>query len=205
MFGVAPARQVLKLSGPPDVVAAVPYVVGFQPVESLVVIALKGPRQEVLHTLRVDLCDIAEVIRRRLPEQPVHPHGIAATLKRNGAEAALLVVLTELSAKPDEVLTGRELILDLLEELSEVDIPVREAMLVQDGRWFSYLCDNPDCCPPGGTPVTGSAQDRVLAELALAGESPLPGGREQIESRVAPEVSIRAAAVDVAVAAMFDS
>ena len=205
MFGVAPARQVLKLSGPPDVAAAVPYVVGFQPVESLVVIALKGPRQGILHTLRVDLSDIAEVVRRQLPDQPVHPHAIAATLKRNGAEAALLVVLTERPAQPDEVLPGRAIALGLLDELSEVDIPVREAMLVQDGRWFSYLCDNPDCCPASGTPVTGPAQDRVLAELALAGESPLRGGREEIEARVAPEASIRATAVEVAVDAMLDS
>ncbi len=204
MFGVAPARQVLKLSGPPDVAAAVPYVVGFQPVESLVVIALKGPRQEILHTLRVDLSDIAEVVRRQLPEQPVHPHAIAATLKRNGAEAALLVVLTEQPAAPDETLPGRATALGLLDELSAVDIPVREAMLVQDGRWFSYLCDNADCCPAGGTPVVGAAQDRVLAELALAGESPLLGGREKIVDRVAAEVSIRATAVEVAVDALLE-
>ena len=205
MFGVAPARHVLKLSGPPDVAAAVPYVVGFQPVESLVVIALKGPRQEVLHTLRVDLTDIAEVVRRRLPDQPVHPHAIAATLKRNGAEAALLVVLTEQAAGPEETLPGRAAALDLVDELSEVDIPVREAMLVRDGRWFSYLCDSPECCPAAGTPVVGAAQDRVLAELALAGESPRPGGREEIVARVAAEVSIRATAVEAAVDALLES
>src|SRR6478736_5910747 len=104
MFGVTPARQVLKLSGPSDVLAALPYVVGFQPVESLVVIALKGPRQEVLHTLRVDLSDVAEVQRRQMVDQPVHPRAIAATLRRNGAEAALLVVLTEQHATSDDAL-----------------------------------------------------------------------------------------------------
>jgi hypothetical protein len=205
MFGVAPARQVLKLSGPPDVVAAVPYVVGFQPVESLVVIALRGPRQEVLHTLRVDLSDVAEVVRRQLPDQPVHPRAIAATLKRNGAQAALVVVLTEQPAEPDEVMAGRALVLELRDELSDVDIPVRDAMLVQDGRWFSYLCHNPDCCPAEGTPVTGPAEDRVLAELALAGEAPQPGGREDIVARVAADTTIRSAAVEAAVDALLDS
>lgn len=201
MDGVAPARQVLKLSGPPDVAAAVPFVVGFQPVESLVVIALKGPRSEILHTLRVDLSDVDEVRRRELVEQPVHPRALAATLKRNGAEGALVVVLTD-SSSDGEALAGRALALELRDELGALDIPVRDAILVRDGRWFSYLCDNPECCPPEGTPVAGPAQDRVLAELAFAGQAPLKG-RQEIEAQVAPEDGIRAQAVEAAVDALL--
>jgi hypothetical protein len=202
MDGVAPARQVLKLSGPPDVAAAVPFVVGFQPVESLVVIALKGPRQEILHTLRVDLRDIEEVRRRELLEQPCHPHTMAATLKRNGAEAALVVVLTDSPAGDGADLPGRALALDLRDELGSLDIPVRDAMLVQDGRWFSYLCDNPDCCPPEGTVIDGPARDRILAEMAYAGEAALTG-REEVAGLVAPEDGIRARAVEAAVDALL--
>src|SRR3954451_1807554 len=205
MFGVAPARQVLKLSGPPDVVAALPYVVGFRPVESLVVIALKGSNHQVLHTLRVDLSDVTEVVRRQLTDQPVHPQTIAATLKRNGAEATLLVVVTEQQPPSGDVLPCRALADQLLDELSAADIPVRDAILVRAGRWFSYLCDNPECCPPEGTPLTGSAADRIHAELALAGESPHPGGRELIEARVAADLGIRATAVEVAVDALLES
>ena len=201
MDGVAPARQVLKLSGPPDMAAAVPFVVGFQPVESLVVIALKGPRSEILHTLRVDLRDVDEVRRRDLLEQPVHPHTMAATLKRNGAEGALVVVVTESTAKGED-LAGRALALELRDELGALDIPVRDAILVQDGRWFSYLCDNPECCPHEGTLIAGPAQDRVLAELAFAGVNPLTG-REEIEAQVAHEDGIRAQAVEAAVDALL--
>jgi Domain of unknown function (DUF4192) len=203
MSGVAPARQVLKLSGPPDVVAAVPYVVGFQPVESLVVIALKGPRQGILHTLRVDLRDVAEVRRQAWTDQPCHPHTIAATLKRNGATGALVVILTEQPPEAADDIAGRSLADELCAELKRVRIPVRDAMLVRDGRWFSYLCSNPECCPPEGTPVQGAAHDRVAAELAFAGEAPLRD-RAQIEERVAPERGFRAQAVEVAVDALLE-
>jgi Domain of unknown function (DUF4192) len=203
MPGVEPARQVLKLSGPPDVVAAVPFVVGFQPVESLVVVALHGPRQEILHTLRVDLTDVAEVRRRSLPGQPCHPHTIAATLRRNGATGALVVVLTELPPDEGDDISGRSLARELREEFERLHIPVRDAMLVQDGRWFSYLCSNPDCCPPEGTPVAGAAHDRVAAELILAGDAPFDG-REDIAAQVAPESGIRAQAVEAAVDALLE-
>jgi Domain of unknown function (DUF4192) len=201
MSGVAPARQVLKLSGPPDVVAAVPFVVGFQPVESLVVIALHGPRQELQHTLRVDLSDVEEMRRRSLTDQPCHPKMIANTLKRNGATSALVVILTETPGRDD--LAGRSLAGELRDELAKRRIPVRDAMLVQGGRWFSYLCDDPACCPAEGTPVAGAAHDRVAAELVLAGDAPY-AGREEIERQVAAESGLRAQAVEAAVHALLE-
>jgi hypothetical protein len=202
MPGVTPAQQVLKLSGPPDVVAAVPFVVGFQPVESLVVIALHGPRQRILHTLRVDLSDVARARAEELTEAPCHPTAIAATLKRNGATGALVVILTESEQTDDDGdLPGRALAENLRAELERKRIPVRDSMLVKGGRWFSYLCSNPDCCPIEGTPVEGAAHDRVAAEMVLAGDAPLRG-REEIEARVAADDSLRAAAVQAAMRAL---
>ena len=192
MDGVAPARQVLKLSGPPDVAAAVPFVVGFQPVESLVIIALKGPRRRSCTPCGWTCPTSTRSVRRKLADQPVHPHTMAATLKRNGAESALVVVLTESARCADEDLAGRALALELRDELAALDIPVRDAILVQDGRWFSYLCDNPDCCPHEGTLVAGPAQDRVLAELAFAGESPSRGVARRSRPRSPPRTGIRA-------------
>jgi hypothetical protein len=126
---------------------------------------------------------------------------MAATLKRNGAEAALIVVLTESPGEAQD-LPGRPLAQQVRDELGALDIPVAEAMLIRDGRWFSYLCSNPECCPPEGTVVAGSAQDRVLAELAFAGEAPL-AGRHDIEAQVAREDGIRAHAVEAAVDALL--
>lgn len=202
MPGVTPAQQVLKLSGPPDVVAAVPFVVGFQPVESLVVIALHGPRQRILHTLRVDLSDVARARAEELTDAPCHPKAIAATLKRNGATGALVVILTESEPTEDDGdLSGGSLAEELRAELEQTHIPVRDSMLVKGGRWFSYLCSNPNCCPIEGTPVEGAAHDRVAAEMVFAGDAPLRG-REEIEARVAAEDSLRAAAVQSAMTSL---
>ena len=59
----------------------------------------------------------------------------------------------------------------------------------------------PSCRDPGDRAGAGPR----LAELALAGESPCRGGREEIDARVAAEVGIRATGVEVAVDAMLDS
>jgi hypothetical protein len=29
-----------------------------------------------------------------------------------------------------------------------------DAITVANGRWRSYECDNPSCCPPEGNPIT---------------------------------------------------
>lgn len=32
-------------------------------------------------------------------------------------------------------------------------LPVLDTLRVIDGRWWSYECDDPSCCPPEGTPI----------------------------------------------------
>ena len=47
--------DVLTLCSPAEVLATVPYMLGFQPADSVVLISLRGPRQRVGLTLRADL------------------------------------------------------------------------------------------------------------------------------------------------------
>jgi GNAT superfamily N-acetyltransferase len=42
-------------------------------------------------------------------------------------------------------------------------------------RQTSYLCDNPDCCPPEGRPIADARGTVVEASLVGAGSAPLPG------------------------------
>ena len=75
--------QTLRLRGPADLVAVVPYLLGFQPHESLVLVGLAGTRVAV--TARMDLTDATlEVVS-----------GACGTLRRNGATAVAGIIVTD--------------------------------------------------------------------------------------------------------------
>ncbi|HTY73908.1 MAG TPA: DUF4192 domain-containing protein [Actinomycetes bacterium] len=196
-MSVIPAETVLRLSGPPDVLAALPYLVGFPPTESVVAIGLHGRRKRLRVTLRVDLAGAEAAVADGLVEAPSHPAALAAALSRAGASRVVLVVVTD---RAEEGLTAADLVSVLAGELEARRIEVEDAVLARGDRWFSYLCHNPACCPPEGTPLPGD--DRVAAELALAGEAPFRS-RADVEALVAPEQGIRRQAVEAAVDALL--
>jgi hypothetical protein len=53
-------------------------------------------------------------------------------------------------------------------------IALRDALWVDRGRWWSYVCPDPSCCPPEGRVVDPSSAAQLAAELALSGRGPLP-------------------------------
>ncbi|SHM45834.1 DUF4192 family protein [Cryptosporangium aurantiacum] len=55
MFETPPDRPVVRLSTPPEIVRAIPQLLGFHPTASLVVLGLGGPRRRLRMTLRIDL------------------------------------------------------------------------------------------------------------------------------------------------------
>ncbi|WP_353939655.1 DUF4192 family protein, partial [Micromonospora sp. b486] len=48
-----------------------------------------------------------------------------------------------------------------------------DALRVTEGRWFSYLCAEPSCCPPEGTPYDPAAA-RSARRRVFAGQVALP-------------------------------
>jgi hypothetical protein len=71
-------------------------------------------------------------------------------------------------------LRGQSLVASLLELLRGTECGVRDALLVVDNRWWSYLCQEPECCPAAGTEVDPATADAVAARFALAGVARLP-------------------------------
>ena len=68
--------------------------------------------------------------------------------------------------------------------LGEARLEVRDALLVGDGNWWSYLCLDPSCCPPEGSRRSGPGS-RAAAAAAYAGLSAV-SGREQLEALLTP-------------------
>jgi hypothetical protein len=148
----------IRLRSPGDVVAVLPYQLGYHPHDSLVVVALRD--RAVVLVERVDL-----------------PTAAAAD------EAAQVVVPPLLREDPDAVLLvayetsagdGRPGLEAVRRELVEAGITVLDRMVVRGGRWFAVDCVT-GCCPPDGSPVPSPADTPAVAEFVGRGISPLPG------------------------------
>ncbi|MEU2610753.1 DUF4192 domain-containing protein [Micromonospora sp. NPDC007271] len=161
-------RPRLAVRSPGDLVAAVPYLLGFHPTDSVVVVALRGRR--VVFAARGDLPEPGTDPR------PAAQH-LAQVVARQGTESA-----TVIGYGPAARVTGA---VDAIgEALDASGLLVLDALRVTDGRWWSYLCTEPECCPPDGTPYD-PASSEVSAAAVFAGQVALPD-RAALTAQVSP-------------------
>lgn len=160
-------QPVLKLRRPDDVLTAVPYLLGFHPQHSLVVLGLRGERRRVGVTMRVDLAlDADELVTT-----------VVRALQNDSDTEAFVLLYDPVVGQGDRGTPGLALFRQLRRGLRTADIRLRDAYRVAGGRWWSYVCHDPRCCPPGGAPVpTAEASDSsVIAATAVhAGLIALP-------------------------------
>ncbi len=145
-----PDTDIIKLRDPAELIAAIPYLIGFHPSDCFVACGLAAD-SPVLH-LRVDA------------EAGTQPDALArlltAHLQRAGAEGLILVgygptATAALTAVADGIRCGQLVVLDVLSVL--------------DGRWRSLLCESAACCPPSGNALPDADQLPVVAQLVAAG------------------------------------
>jgi hypothetical protein len=150
-----------------DLASALPHLLGFPPVESLVLVALEGRRAELTFTLRLDLPEPADI--------GAVAEICAARMQAASADAVLAFVVTEEADPVAGQLPGS----DLVEALQRtVTMPLRDAFLLRGGRIWSYLCPDPSCCPADGRPVDEGSP--VATTLAVAG---VVAGRQLFRDR----------------------
>lgn len=166
----------LVIRTPDDALAAVPYLLGFHPADSLVVLGFDGPENTC--AVRVDLPPDPSHV-------PVMAEQIATVVGRNGFRSALVV-----GYGPSAPVTAAASA--VWESLTSTGVRVVEAMRVADGRWWSLTCLD-DCCPPEGRPFDTTTTE-IAANAAFAGHSALPG-RDELRRAVAPPVGKAQAAV----------
>lgn len=170
----------LRLSGPGSLIAAVPHLLGFPPEQSLVLVGLSGPRSRLGITMRADLPpdgpDYAPSVDELEP--------LAEALLRDGATECLAMVMTEF-----QDIDGRAPYLDLVatldEALSDRGLQVDDIVLVRAGRWRSYLCPDPECCPAEGTAVPAPSGE--LAAYAAFSGAVVRDSRARLVEMIAPD------------------
>jgi Domain of unknown function (DUF4192) len=186
-FG-AVAEATVRISGPGDLLDALPRMIGFVPTDSAVLVALRPPRGRVALTLRVDL-----PVRR---DETSCARLLAGHAQRAGATSAVLVIYDDRPPPVGRRWPGASLTRELRAALrNSGGLRLADAVLVHDGRWRSLLCKDRSCCPAEGQPMRDQSRPSAFAaELVARGATALPS-RAALVASVAGPSGVDAAAV----------
>ncbi|QDP96094.1 DUF4192 domain-containing protein [Microlunatus elymi] len=141
----APVR--LRAEDPGDLLAVLPYLLGYHPTESLVMAVVSD--RTIAVGVRVDLIEDPAAIADRFEE----------LARVNRADGVLLVAYSADPAAADRLL------LPTITALAEIG--VIEALYADGHRWWSRICDQ-GCCPPEGTEYRID-DNRLAAEAVFSG------------------------------------
>ena len=174
----------VRVSSPADVLAVVPHLLGFHPGNSLVVMGVGLPRARVQLAFRYDLPD---------PPDAVH----AADIAEHAAEVLRhrrIGTVIGVGYGPGTLVTP---VADALAAaLRQAGLRLHELMRVENGRYWSYLCQNPECCPAEGVPFDVRANPAAAA-MTVAGLVAYPD-RAALASTVAPVTGAAARSMEQA-------
>ena len=151
------ATNTINLRSPHELLAVVPFVLGFRPTNSLVVLCLSNNRLGL--TQRLDL-----------PEPEDAQHVASALMPSLVAEKPDSVVLLGYEDRAGESLPALEA---LTKALISSGVQIHDRLVVRDGRWRSLDCHNPNCCPAEGSSVPKPEDvPGIVAEFIGQGISP---------------------------------
>jgi hypothetical protein len=157
----SPSGPALTVREPRDVVALVPYQLGFVPQDSLVLVAFGGPAGRLGVVLRADLDDV-------VTGDPHRAREVAGYLEADGADRAVAVLYL------DDVLVGVPTWLDVLDDaLAERGVDLVDCWHVDGEVFRSLLCRGQGCCPPQGWPLAHAESSVVSAHMVGLGRSPV--------------------------------
>jgi hypothetical protein len=142
-------RVRLTARRPADLLAAVPFLLGFHPEESLVALLLQAGR--VLLTARYDLADGPDA-------------GVADLVEQHAPSGVVLVAYCADAAHGRAAL---EAVADQLDLRRESRVELVDLLLVDGRRWWSLTCTS-GCCPAEGTPYE-PGEHPLSAEAVWAG------------------------------------
>ena len=155
----------LRICRPVDLLAAVPYLLGFHPAQSVVVVGISA--RQLTFAARADLPPAGQ------PPGELADY-LCDVVLRQDVHAAMLVGYGPADRVEPVLLAIRQ----------ALPFPVYEVLRATDGRFWSYSCADPSCCSPEGTPFDVTASE-VAAAAAYSGAVALPD-RAALAAQVAP-------------------
>jgi len=179
------AKPRVRVSSPADVLAVVPHLLGFHPALSFVVIGAAGPRRQVELGFRYDLPDPPDAA----VAAEIADHAVGVLTERR------MSTVIGVGYGPGRLVTP---VADALAAaVRRRRLRLRELLRVENGRYWSYLCGNVNCCPADGTPFDYLSHP-VAAAMTVAGLAAYPD-RETLAGTLAPLTGAAARAMDQAI------
>lgn len=165
-----PVAQV-SLRGPGQLADALPYLLGFHPDDSVVVVAVHGKESRFGGRLRLGIptdphqwpavsAQLAECLQDGAAGRGARPDGAVVYVCQDPAEGETARTVAD---------RLRPLAQSLRTACGEREMPVFEALCLSGGRYFSYCCPDPRCCPPEGVVRESSGTSPMAAAAVYAG------------------------------------
>jgi hypothetical protein len=179
----------VTLRTPAELADALPYLLGYRPEDSIVLVALRDRDGRGRFGGRARLGIPAnEEDWAGAAGQLVH--GLVTGSERRGARPEQMVAYLCQEPAPGE--SGRQ-VMERLRPLAQklrvecgaLDVPVVEALCISDGRFWSYCCDDQTCCPSEGVPM-GLPGTSVLAAAATYAGIQVRGSLRELRARLLP-------------------
>jgi hypothetical protein len=181
----------VTLHGPAELADALPFLMGYHPNDSIVLLALHGEQGRFGGRLRAGLSqdtqewpDLARQVADCL---------VTGSMKRGGRPDAIVVFLCQDPREGERSSEVMERLRPLAQQLriacGELEVPVIEALCVSGGRWWSYCRPEPAVTPEvldEGVPVAAPGGSAIAATAAYVG-LPMPGSLRDLESRLKPD------------------
>lgn len=140
-----------------DLITAIPFLIGFHPTDSIVLISVKDGAIGL--AMRIDL-------PQRLESEQIDL--LAHHFLRDESEAALLVAYM-----PEDRDDGDSILISLGAGLIRNGVDIQESIVVHSGRYRSIICRDTNCCPPSGKTMPEIKGSELAAEHVVAG-IPMP-------------------------------
>ncbi|MET8165007.1 DUF4192 domain-containing protein [Streptomyces sp. NPDC005329] len=188
-YGARPADHQVTLRTPGELADALPYLLGYRPEDSIVLVALhdRGGRGRFGGRARLGIPanpDDWEAVAQQLAQ------GLVKGSERRGTRPANMVAY--LCQEPGKGETGRQ-VMERLQPLAHrlrlecgrLEVPVIEALCISDGRFWSYCCGGKGCCPVEGAAM-GLPGTSVLAAAATYAGIQVRGTLRELRARLLP-------------------
>jgi hypothetical protein len=179
----------VRVRGPQDLLAFVPFRLGYQPSESVVVVSVRGPRQIVGLVARLDLDASDGRCADGRPAAEAAAASLARVATKDGADRVVVVGYTG-AALPAAIDAGTRVRCAVEATAARIDtrIPGTESWVVTPGGYRALDCTDPLCCPAEGRPPEDIVHSRIAASMVLAGRSVAPSRADRLRiARASPE------------------
>ncbi|MBE1877243.1 DUF4192 domain-containing protein [Myceligenerans pegani] len=179
----------VRVRGPQDLIAFVPFRLGYQPSESVVVVSVRGARQLVGLVARLDLDAFDGRCADGRPATEVAAESLARVATKDGADRVVVVGYTgtALPAAVDAATRVRRA-MEATAARIEARLPGTESWVVTPGGYRALDCTDTLCCPAEGRPVDDIVHSRIAATMVLAGRTVAPSRADRLRiARASPE------------------